>query len=378
MTIALPRRLSLVATAAIAAAVGLTACGSSGGGSGDKSGSSSGSSAQAGGSFSCPTSTSGNWSPTVPASTDAAPTTSAGGSVNIVAYSVPKPAYDALSAAFGKTPAGKGVEFKSSYGPSGTQSKNVLAGQKADYVAYSVGSDLTKLVPTKVDPSWNSGPTKGLVSDSVVVIAVRKGNPKHICGWDDLVKPGIKIVTPSPATSGSAKWNILAAYQHVLQTGGTEEQAKAYLTKFFDNVVVRAQSGAAATTQFVSGTGDVLISSENEVISARQAGQDIDYVVPAQSILIENPAAVTKDGSASAKNFLAYVQSKEGQTIFAQKGFRPVVAGVTPGNVEGANDPANPFPNPQKLVTIDDLGGWDKVNDVYFGDNGIVTKIEGS
>jgi sulfate/thiosulfate-binding protein len=372
MTFALSRkrRLVVVATATMAAAVGVTACSSSGSGS---SGGSAGTKA-----FTCPTTTSGSWAPSGQAPADAAPTSSAGGSVDIVAYSVPKPAYDALSAAFQKTPAGQGVTFKSSYGPSGTQSKNVLAGQKADYVAFSVGSDLTKLVPSKVDAGWDSGSTKGLVSDSVVVIAVRKGNPKHICGWDDLVKSGVKIVTPDPATSGSAKWNILAAYEHVLQNGGTEADAKAYLKKFFGNVVVRAQSGATATTQFVSGTGDALISYENEAIDARQAGQKIDYVVPAESIQIENPAAVTKGGSASAKNFLTYVRSTAGQTIFAQKGFRPVVAGVKPGAVEGANDPNNPFPNPKKIINISDLGGWSKVNDTFFGDSGIVTKIEGS
>jgi sulfate transport system substrate-binding protein len=298
--------------------------------------------------------------------------------VNIVAYSVPKPAYDALSAAFQKTPTGAGVTFKSSYGPSGTQSKNVAAGQKADYVGFSVGSDLTKLVPSKVAPGWDSGATKGLVSDSVVVIAVRKGNPKHICGWDDLIKPGVKIVTPDPATSGSAKWNILAAYEHVLLTGGTDAQAQTYLKQFFANVIVRASSGAVATTQFTSGTGDALISYEDEAIDARQAGQSIDYVIPAQSFLIENPAAVTTTASDSAKNFLSYVQSTDGQTIFAQTGFRPVVSGTNPGPVKGANDPNNPFPNPQKIETIEQLGGWSTVNTKFFGTDGIVTKIEGT
>jgi sulfate transport system substrate-binding protein len=364
------RRLLAVAAAALATA-GVAACSSSGSGSG-------GSGSADGKAFTCPSTTSGNWAPTTQAGGASNAATSAGGTVNIVAYSVPKPAYDVLTAAFQKTPAGKGVDFKSSYGPSGTQSKNVAAGQKADYVAFSVGSDLSKLVPAKVAQGWDSGPTKGLVSDSVVVIAVRKGNPKHICGWDDLVKSGVKIVTPDPATSGSAKWNILAAYEHVLQNGGTEAQAKDYLKKFFGNVVVRAQSGATATTQFLGGTGDALISYENEAIDARQEGQKLDYVVPAESVLIENPAAVTKDASASAKNFLDYVQSPAGQTIFAKKGFRPVVAGIKAGAVEGANDPNNPFPNPKKIITISQLGGWSNVNDTFFGDNGIVTKIEGS
>jgi len=360
-------RLSVAAVAAAGVAVGLVGCGSS-----------SKSSATGTSSTGCPTTTSGSWAPTTAADSTPPATTSAGGSVNIVAYSVPKPAYDALSTAFTKTPAGAGVTFKSSYGPSGTQSKNVAAGQKADYVGFSVGSDLTKLVPAQVAEDWNAGPTKGIVSDSVVVIAVRKGNPKHICGWDDLIKPGVKIVTPDPATSGSAKWNILAAYEHILLNGGTEAQAQDYLKKFFANVAVRASSGAVATTQFTSGTGDVLISYEDEAIDARQAGQSLDYIVPAESFLIETPAAVTTTASASAKNFLAYVTSTDGQTIFAQKGFRPVVSGTKPGAVAGANDPNNPFPNPQKIAKISDLGGWSAVNTKFFGTDGIVTKIEGT
>lgn len=365
------RRSRVVAVALAGVALVAAGCSSSSnGGSGGG-----GTATNADKSFTCPASTGGRWTPT----TAAAPGPSragSGGTVNIVAYSVPKPAYDSLSKAFEKTPAGKGVTFNSSYGPSGTQSKAVAAGQKADYVGFSVASDLTKLVPSKIAPGWDSGPTKGLVSDSVVVIAVRKGNPKHICGWDDLVKPGVKVVTPDPASSGSAKWNILAAYEHVLLNGGTQAQAQAYLRKFFQHVAVRAASGAVATTQFTSGTGDALISYENEAIGARQAGQSLDYVVPAESVLIENPAAVTKSASPAAKNFLSYVQSPAGQTIFAQHGFRPVVAGIKPGAVQGANDPNNPFPNPRKLATIAQLGGWSVVNDRFFGDNGIVTKIE--
>jgi sulfate transport system substrate-binding protein len=301
-----------------------------------------------------------------------------GGTVRLVAYSVPKPAYDALSAAFAKTSAGKGVDVKGSYGPSGAQSKAVLGGQKADYVAFSVEPDLTKLVPGKVDANWNAGPTKGLVSDSVVVIAVRKGNPLHITGWDDLVKPGVKIVTPVPSSSGSAKWNILAAYSHVISQGGTPAQAEAYLKNFFGHVVSRASSGAIATTQFTSGTGNVLISYENEAISARAKGQNIDYIVPDQSVLIENPAAVTKGAPKAAKQFLDFVESSKGQEIFASKGFRPVLPDTKIGSVKGANDPSNPFPQVKQLTTIAQLGGWSSVNDKFFGDNGIVTKIEKS
>jgi sulfate/thiosulfate transport system substrate-binding protein len=304
---------------------------------------------------------------------------SSGGSkskVAIVAYSVPKPAYDALSSAFEKTADGKGVKFSSSYGPSGSQSKAVLAGQKAGYVAFSVEPDLTKLVPKYVDSKWNSGPTKGLVSKSVVVIVVRKGNPLGIKGWDDLTKPGVKIVTPDPASSGSAKWNILAAYTHTLAQGGTESAARSYLKDFFGHVVSRAASGAVATQQFVSGTGNVLISYEDEAIAARQAGDSVDYIVPEQTFQIENPAAVTKSAPKAASKFLDYVRSEAGQEIFASKGFRPVLADAKVGTVKGANDPANPFPAVAKLTTIADIGGWSVVNDKFFGDNGIVTQIE--
>jgi sulfate/thiosulfate transport system substrate-binding protein len=365
--------VGLTVTVALA---GCSSSGSKSAGTGGSTGSAGGGTTADASGFTCPTTTSGTWSPTVAAPTTAAPTTSAGGSVNIVAYSVPKPAYDSLSSAFEKTPAGKGVSFKASYGPSGTQSKNVAAGQKADYVGFSVTPDLTKLVPKQVASTWDATPTQGMVSDSVVVITVRKGNPLHICSWADLTKPGVKIVTPDPATSGSAKWNILAAYESVIAQGGTEAQAQTYLKSFFKNVVSRASSGSVAMTQFTGGTGNVLISYEDEAIDARQAGKSLDYVIPAQSMLIENPAAVTNTASQSAKNFLQYVQSSAGQTIFAQTGFRPVVSGIDPGAVQGANDPSNPFPNPQKLITIASLGGWTAVNNKFFSTNGIVTQIE--
>jgi sulfate/thiosulfate-binding protein len=300
-------------------------------------------------------------------------------SVNLVAYSVPKPAYDALATAFGQTSQGKDVKITASYGASGTQATAVTNGQKADLVNFSVGSDMTKLVPGQVDAAWNSGPTKGIISDSVVVIVTRPGNPKQIKGWSDLVKPGVQIVTPDPASSGSAKWNILAAYTHILSDGGTEDQAKAYLTSFFKNVVSKPSSGAQATSTFLNGTGDALISYESEAIGGRQKGDKFDYVVPAESMLIETPAAVTTKASAAAKDFLTFALSDPGQKIFASKGFRPAAPGVTAGTVQGANDPANPYPTVAKLQTISDLGGWSEVNKKYFDkDDGIVTTIEGN
>jgi len=296
--------------------------------------------------------------------------------VNLVAYSVPKPAYDALATAFGKTSEGSGVKITPSYGASGTQATAVTNGQKADFVNFSVGSDMAKLVPAKVAEGWDSGATKGIISDSVVVIVVRPGNPKGIKGWDDLVKPGVQIVTPDPASSGSAKWNILAAYTHVLKNSGTEDQAKSYLTAYYKNIVAKPSSGSQATATFLNGTGDALISYESEAIGGRQKGDKFDYVVPAESMLIETPAAVTTNASQAAKDFLAYAESDAGQKIFAGKGFRPALPAVDPDTVEGANNPSDPYPTVPKLTTIAELGGWSAVNKKYFDKStGIVTEI---
>lgn len=306
-------------------------------------------------------------------------TNSAGGSstVRIVGYSTPAPAYAALSKAFQQTSAGKGVSFSTSFDSSGSQSKAVESGVPADYVTFSIEPDMTRLVPQFVSPNWDSGPTKGIVTDSVVVLVVRKGNPKHITGWNDLVKPGVKIVTPDPASSGSAKWNLLAAYEQAIQNGGTPADAQNYLAKFFRNVVSKPSSGSDAMTTFVHGTGDVLLSYEDEAIRARAQGEPVDYVVPQQDLLIQNPAAVTKTAPQAAKEFLRFVFSEQGQKIFAAQGFRPAVHGTPIPTVKGANDPSNPFPTPAKLATISDLGGWASADTKFFDEtNGIVTKIE--
>jgi sulfate/thiosulfate transport system substrate-binding protein len=310
-------------------------------------------------------------------SSNAATSSGSGKGLSLVAYSVAKPAYDALQEGFASITAGSGDTWRSSYGASGDQSRAVQHGQPADYVAFSLEPDLTRLVPKFVAADWNSGPTKGLVSESVVVIVVRKGNPKKITGWDDLAKSGVKIVTPDPGSSGSAKWNILAAYTHVLARGGTDAEAETYLKKFYSNVISKPDSGSKATQTFLNGTGDVLVSYENEAIAARQKGQSLDYIVPAESILIENPAAVTVTAPPAAKDFLTYVESADGQKILAGKGFRPVLAGTQVTTVAGANDPANPFPTVAHLVTVADLGGWNAINKKYFDKStGLVPRIE--
>jgi sulfate transport system substrate-binding protein len=307
---------------------------------------------------------------------------SAGGNttLSLVGFAVPKAGNNAAQAAFAKMPEGKGTTWKESYGASGDQSRAVEGGLKADYVHFSLTPDVTRLVDAGlVAKDWNAGPNKGIVTDSVVVLVVRKGNPKNITGWDDLAKPGIGIVTPNPGSSGSARWNILGAWQHVIAGGGSEADATDFLTKIFDNVEALPGSGRDATTAFQGGTGDVLISYENEAIFARQSGEDIDYVLPDDTLKIENPAAVTTDADPKAKAFLDYVLTKEGQEQYVSKGFRPLesVDGVEVGTVKGANDESDPFPTPAKLFTIDgDLGGWEAVNTKFFDENdGIITKI---
>jgi sulfate transport system substrate-binding protein len=283
----------------------------------------------------------------------------------LVAYSVPQAANDAAEKAFAATAPGKGTSFDESYGASGDQSRAVAAGLKADYVHFSLSPDMDRLAKAGlVADDWNKGPTKGIVSQSVVVIAVRKGNPKGIKTWDDLIKPGVGIVSPNPSSSGSARWNILAAYGHVLAAGGSEADAQAYLTKFFQNVVALPGSGRDATTAFSSGTGDVLISYENEAIFAQRGGQAVDYTIPDSTILIENPIAVTSNSAhpQQAKAFLDFLHTPAAQKIYADNGYRPVVQGV--------GGPS--FPTPAQLFTIKDLGGWSKVNKDLFGQTGSV------
>src|SRR6476659_8140756 len=267
--------------------------------------------------------------------------------VNLVGFSILEQANKQVIADWNKTSDGSGVDFQQSYGASGDQARAVIGGQKADVVHLSLEPDVQKLVDAKlVDSSWKNTPTKGILTQSVVVIVTRKGNPKHIKSWDDLTKPGVKIVTPNPASSGSAKWNILAAYQQVIANGGTDAEAKAYLTKFFNHVAALPGSGRDATNAFLQGSANVLISYENEPILARQSGEDFDYILPDATLKIENPGAVLKDANPQAKAYLDFVLSTAGQEEFVKKGFRPVIANTPIGEVAGANNPAKPFPVP--------------------------------
>jgi sulfate/thiosulfate transport system substrate-binding protein len=312
------------------------------------------------------------------ANASAASSSSAGGGSStqlaLVAYSTPKKAYDALTAAYSQTSQGNGVSFTQSFGPSGAQSRAVASGQPADVVAFSTEPDINRLVKAGVvSVSWDANPDKGIVSDSVVVLVVRKGNPKHVTGWDDLVKPGIDVITPNPSTSGSARWNILAGYGAELKEGKSPAQALGYLkTLLTKNVSVQPSSASSALQTFVSGKGDVLLDYESDAIAAQKTGDPVQYIVPKQTILIETPIAVTSSSShkSQAQAFVNWLWSPAAQTIWAKKGYRPVLASV-------ASQFSSQFPTPPQLFTIKTLGGWTAIDKKFFGaSNGAITKIE--
>jgi sulfate/thiosulfate transport system substrate-binding protein len=294
---------------------------------------------------------------------------SSGGKVALVAYSTPQEAYAQLIPAFQKTVAGKGVSFSQSFGASGDQARAVVSGLPADVVEFSLAPDMDKVVKAGlVDSSWDQNKWHGFVTDSVVTLVVRKGNPKGIHDWSDLVKPGVQVIEPNPFSSGSARWNVMAAYGAQLKQGKTPAQALGYLQQLFKNVVVQDKSARDAMNTFTSGKGDVLIAYENEAINAQQKGKAVDYVTPKDTILIQNPIAITKDAKPAAQKFVDWLHTDAAQKIFAERGYRPVISSLVD---------KSEFPTPADLFTIDDLGGWDKVMTQFFDpDSGSVAKIE--
>jgi sulfate/thiosulfate transport system substrate-binding protein len=297
-----------------------------------------------------------------------APEGQSGGNIRLVAYSTPRDAYAKLIDLY-RSGKGEGVEFDQSYGSSGEQSRAVEAGLDADVVAFSLEPDLTRLVDAGlVDRSWNAGEHKGMVTDSVVVFMVREGNPKGITSWDDLTKPGVEVLTPNPFTSGGARWNVMAGYGAQLEQGKSEDEAREYLRSLFRNVAVQDKSARESLTTFASGKGDVLLGYENEAIFAKRQGQAIDYVVPDQTILIENPVAATTDASDAAKGFVDFLWTDEAQKVFGDEGYRPVVESVAK---------TFDFPTPPSLFTIAEVGGWPKVQTEFFDrETGFMAEVQ--
>jgi sulfate transport system substrate-binding protein len=302
---------------------------------------------------------------------------SRGTNLSIVGYSTPKSVMAKIIQAWQKTPDGGGVSFNQSYGASTDQARAVANGLKADVVFLSTGDDVNLLVDDGlVDSNWNHQSYNGIAADTVVVFAVRNGNPKHIKAWSDLVKPGVQVVTPNPFSSGSAKWNVLAAYGAERHLGKTDKQATAYVQQLFSHVVSQDTSGRNATNTFLAGKGDVLITYESEAINSRLNGQDIQYVIPRQSMLIELPIAVLKGSSNrdKANQFIRFVKGDVAQDLLAQNGFRPVDQKV-------AKRYTDKYPARPGIFKVDDkiIGGWRNADKVWFDPNkGRMATIERS
>jgi sulfate/thiosulfate-binding protein len=293
--------------------------------------------------------------------------------VALVAYSTPKAALSTIIPAFQQTPAGQGVSFTQSYGPSADQAQAIVNGLPADVVDLSLEPDMQTLVKAGlVANTWKANKYKGIVTRSVVVIVVRKGNPKKIRSWNDLIKPGVEVLTPNPLTSGGARWNVLAAYGAQLKLGETPKQAVAYLYKLFHHVSVQDKSARDALNTFLGGKGDALLTYENEALLAQRSGQEVYFNIPKATIRIDNPVAVpsSSKNKTAAQGFLKFLYTPSAQKLFAQSGYRPVVTSANKGFS---------FPVRPQLFTIDYLGGWTKADKKFFDPNtGLMAKIQAS
>ncbi|HEY9415233.1 MAG TPA: sulfate ABC transporter substrate-binding protein [Pseudonocardia sp.] len=315
--------------------------------------------------------------------------------LKLVAYAVPKVGFDAIIPAFRATGQGAGIGFSQSYGASGDQSRKVARHVPADVVNFSVEPDVTRLVKAGlVDGDWKSQhPNNSVPFGSVVSLVVRDGNPLNIHGWDDLLRPGVTVITPNPSSSGSAKWNLLAPFA-ARSNGGQDVAAGLDYVRALvrDHITVNPNSGRDATTTFQQGQGDVLISYENEAIFLQRQNatarpeQRVALITPAQTFKIENPVAVvnTSEAKAQANAFVDFLFSDQGQRAWASAGFRPVSPGIVA-------ETASQFPGGiDRLYTIDELGaalgkgigpgggdlsGWASVDKSLFGTSGQITKI---
>jgi sulfate/thiosulfate transport system substrate-binding protein len=298
---------------------------------------------------------------------------SGGAKLSVVGYSTPESVYtETLQPAFEKTPQGKGVSFSDSFGASGDQSRAVAAGQEASVVHFSTGSDMERLVEEGeiVSKDWNKQPNKGIATTSLVVILVEKGNPLGIKSFKDLEEnEEAKVVTPNPFSSGSARWNLMAVYGAAIEEGGSEAEGLEAIKKVVEKAQSQPGSGRDAFNAFKEGQGNVLLTYENEAIKAEKEGEEVEYVIPPYTIEIETPIAVTKEApEPAAEDFLKFLWSNEGQELWAENGYRPVVKSLV--------DPKE-FPEPEKgLFQIAKFGGWAKVKEQFFEEEGgSVTKI---
>jgi sulfate transport system substrate-binding protein len=296
------------------------------------------------------------------------------------AYTTPREAYQELIPIFQqqwKEKTGQEVVFEESYLGSGAQSRAIIEGFEADIAALSLEADINRIQKEGlITHDWKSGPTKGMVSDSIVSFAVRPGNPQGIQDWADLAKPGLEILTPNPKTSGGAMWNVLALYgaakRGFVEGVAKEDDAAAqdFLLKVLSNVTVLDKGARESITNFEKGVGDLAITYENEVLVGQQSGQDYELVIPRSTILIENPVAVIdayadKHGTREvAEAFVEFLFTRQAQEIFAKYGLRSV-------DPEVAKATASQYPAIEDQFSIDYFGGWEQATPQFFGEDGI-------
>jgi sulfate/thiosulfate transport system substrate-binding protein len=294
-----------------------------------------------------------------------------GKTLTIAAYTVTREVLGReIIPGFKQSFAGGPVQVEESYEASGAQTRSLISGFEGDVALLSMSSDMEKLVKAKlITHDWKTGPGKGMVSRSLVVFVVRKGNPKGLRDWPDLTRPGVEVLTPNPETSGGARWNITAICADALKQRGLEA-ALQILAAVRANVIKMDKSGRESMTTFEFGIGDVAITYENEARARLARDADIEIVIPRSTVLIENPAAVLdvyvdRNGTrALAEAFVTYLTSDDGQRAFVRHGFRPVVPKIE------AESRAQ-FGQPERLYTIQDLGGWKSVGQTLFDKDGL-------
>ncbi|MGA1875639.1 MAG: sulfate ABC transporter substrate-binding protein [bacterium] len=301
------------------------------------------------------------------------------------AYTVPKEAYEKeILPAFKKywrEKTGQEVEFYESYIASGAQSRAIAEGFEADIAALSLEKDVDRLAKAGlISHDWKRGRYHGFVTQSVVVIGFRPGNPRNIKGWEDLTRPDVSVLYPSPKTSGGAMWDINAIYGAGLKLTEIERGVKdeAYAGELLKSIQRRVKvmdkSGRASMTTFENGIGDALLTYENEILLRQKQGKDIPFIIPEATILIENPIAlidrnVEKHNNREvAEAFIEFVFTRSAQDAFARYGFRPVDPDLQAQYREQ-------YPVPRHLFDIHYLGGWDRVQEELYGNNGVWTRI---
>ncbi len=301
--------------------------------------------------------------------------------LRLVSFSVTKAAHDQIIPKFvekWKQEHNQKVTFEQSYGGSGTQATAVIAGsQEADIVHLALPLDVNKIQQAGLIKSgWEiKSPRNGIVSRSVAAIVTREGNPKGITTWADLAKDGVKVIAANPKTSGIAIWQFLAFWGSVTQTGGEEAAAIDYVTKVYKNApFLTADAREASDLFFRRNEGDVLINYENEVILAERSASKLPYTIPPINISIDNPVAVVdknvdKHGTREvAEAFVDFLYSQEAQNEFAKLGYRPV-------NPIVSQAVKSQYPPIETIFTAQDLGGWDYIQNRFFGDGGLFEKV---